>query len=215
MLGTCYNFLKAATIDPGFIPVPVKEPRAKRFEARFKNYLVQGGSIGNNLNLVTLQFCAICSIYKPPRTVHCEECNLCVAVKDHHCDLIQNCIGQRNFKNYFWFLVFLSLNSAHSLAQNLADVFDRSANGQAFVEDSLQVPRTFGALFLAIPLSAVCFIVAVIAVVANFGRARKNLTKREVEDKSLEIYLANPFDLGCSSANFNSLVNREATRPLY
>lgn len=49
--------------------------------------------------------CQTCHTYRPPRTSHCRLCDCCVALTDHHCTYLNNCIGH---KNYLPFFVFLS-----------------------------------------------------------------------------------------------------------
>eukprot|EP00475_Leptophrys_vorax_P005554 TRINITY_DN13351_c0_g1_i1.p1 TRINITY_DN13351_c0_g1~~TRINITY_DN13351_c0_g1_i1.p1 ORF type:complete len:465 (-),score=93.29 TRINITY_DN13351_c0_g1_i1:34-1428(-) len=49
--------------------------------------------------------CFICDIYKPPRSRHCYHCNRCVARFDHHCPFIGNCIGYKNHRLFWWFLL--------------------------------------------------------------------------------------------------------------
>ena len=42
---------------------------------------------------------------KPSRYYHCRHCNTCIYRLDHHCNFVDNCIGQYNFKMYVHLLV--------------------------------------------------------------------------------------------------------------
>ena len=46
-------------------------------------------------------FCERCKLYKPERCKHCYVCDRCVIKFDHHCPLIDNCIGIGNY-HYLW-----------------------------------------------------------------------------------------------------------------
>lgn len=59
-----------------------------------------------------LRYCDTCGIYRPPRTVHCAICDLCIEGFDHHCPWLGVCIGLRNYR---YFLLFLSLLCAQLL----------------------------------------------------------------------------------------------------
>ncbi|EGR28545.1 hypothetical protein IMG5_173100 [Ichthyophthirius multifiliis] len=50
------------------------------------------------------QICYDCIIIKPLRSKHCDFCQKCVIVYDHHCPWVNNCIGA---KNYFIFFIFI------------------------------------------------------------------------------------------------------------
>eukprot|EP00118_Oscarella_pearsei_P000118 m.4265 g.4265 ORF g.4265 m.4265 type:complete len:280 (+) comp10459_c0_seq2:34-873(+) len=51
------------------------------------------------------QLCDICMVVQPVRTKHCLDCNRCVRRYDHHCPWVANCVGERNHRYYFVFLV--------------------------------------------------------------------------------------------------------------
>lgn len=48
--------------------------------------------------------CKKCKTYKPPRTNHCDKCNLCYFKMDSHSNLLNVCI---NFYNYKYFILFI------------------------------------------------------------------------------------------------------------
>ncbi|OIR58662.1 MAG: zf-DHHC-domain-containing protein [Amphiamblys sp. WSBS2006] len=53
---------------------------------------------------IRLKHCSTCNIFRPPKTVHCSECDCCVEMFDHHCDFFGNCIGKRNASKFCLFL---------------------------------------------------------------------------------------------------------------
>jgi hypothetical protein len=51
------------------------------------------------------RYCSTCNIFRPPRAKHCNSCNVCVSKFDHHCPWVGNCIGVRNHRYFFLFLI--------------------------------------------------------------------------------------------------------------
>jgi len=95
--GTFYTLWKCATIDPGILP-PVSSP----VKAPIPH---DGTPIGGPLGY---RYCSTCNIFRPPRSKHCNSCNVCVSKFDHHCPWVGNCIGARNHRYFFLFLIFIS-----------------------------------------------------------------------------------------------------------
>ena len=73
---------------------------------------------------------------KPPKASHCMWCNNCVIGFDHHCNLLNNCIGKRNIRYFATFVLisyicglFVSLSSMFSLfrlSYNYCQIYDIS-----------------------------------------------------------------------------------------
>ena len=45
------------------------------------------------MNEIECKICETCNILKTPRVFHCNICNCCISVHDHHCPWVGSCIG--------------------------------------------------------------------------------------------------------------------------
>ncbi len=50
-------------------------------------------------------YCAVCDVVKPERAHHCTVCQKCYLKMDHHCPWVGNCVGFRNHKFFYMFLL--------------------------------------------------------------------------------------------------------------
>jgi len=120
--------IKIGFTDPGIIPQIMSSYENKKLiripiDSKYENGMMRDiqkiFTIPIKTHNLKVKFCNECYIYRPPRTSHCYDCNICVERFDHHCPWIGTCVGKRNYKYFFSFISSLFLFSLLVFIQNV------------------------------------------------------------------------------------------------
>ena len=68
-------------------------------------------------------FCKICRVNRPKRSHHCKVCGVCNLRMDHHCPWIANCIGEKNEREFIYFLLFCAITCFFVCCLNFNNFF--------------------------------------------------------------------------------------------
>ncbi|XP_071041642.1 palmitoyltransferase ZDHHC18 isoform X2 [Parasteatoda tepidariorum] len=136
--------------DPGVIPRATPDEAAdteKQIEVpngsnsptyrpppRTKEILIQGQT-------VKLKYCFTCKIFRPPRASHCSICDNCVERFDHHCPWVGNCVGKRNYRFFYLFILSLALLCVFIFACVITHLVLLSRNG-TFIDAVRESPAS-------------------------------------------------------------------------
>ncbi|XP_077404312.1 palmitoyltransferase ZDHHC18-B-like [Vanacampus margaritifer] len=137
------TLLQTTFSDPGILPRATKD-EAIDIEKQIDN--TGSGSCRSpprtkevliNQQVVKLKYCFTCKMFRPPRTSHCGLCDNCVERFDHHCPWVGNCVGKRNYRFFYAFIVSLSFLTAFIGGFVVTHLIMRSQNGKSLI-DALQ-----------------------------------------------------------------------------
>ena len=56
------------------------------------------------------KYCPYCRVKKEEKVKHCHICCRCVATFDHHCNWIDNCVGDNNIFSFLFFVIMILIN---------------------------------------------------------------------------------------------------------
>ncbi|CAG0890892.1 unnamed protein product [Darwinula stevensoni] len=153
-----FTLLKTSFSDPGVIP------RATVDEARDIERQIETVNSGSttmyrppprtkeiivNKVPVKLKYCFTCKIFRPPRASHCSICDNCVERFDHHCPWVGNCVGKRNYRYFYFFILSLGFYCVYVFACIIAHLAMLIySNNNEFLEALKQSPPSVIVAFI-------------------------------------------------------------------
>ncbi|XP_025829253.1 palmitoyltransferase app isoform X2 [Agrilus planipennis] len=145
------TLLRTSLSDPGIIPRATPDEAAyveKQIEVtnsansptyrpppRTKEVLIKGQT-------VKLKYCFTCKIFRPPRASHCSLCDNCVERFDHHCPWVGNCVGKRNYRFFYMFIVSLAFLAVYIFSCSVAHLILLTREDMPFMDAVKQSPAS-------------------------------------------------------------------------
>ncbi|XP_051577890.1 palmitoyltransferase ZDHHC18a isoform X2 [Myxocyprinus asiaticus] len=142
------SLLQTSLTDPGILPRALPDEAADierqidnsgsstyRPPPRTKEILI-------NDQVVKLKYCFTCKMFRPPRTSHCSLCDNCVERFDHHCPWVGNCVGKRNYRLFYTFIVSLSFLTSFIFGCVITHLTLRSQGGKGIIQAIQESPAS-------------------------------------------------------------------------
>ncbi|XP_026857371.2 palmitoyltransferase ZDHHC18a isoform X1 [Electrophorus electricus] len=142
------TLLQTSFTDPGILPRALPEEVTNterqidnsgsvtyRPPPRTKEIIING-------EVVKLKYCFTCKMFRPPRTSHCSLCDNCVERFDHHCPWVGNCVGKRNYRFFYTFIVSLSFLTSFILGCVITHLTLRSQGDKGFLQALQESPAS-------------------------------------------------------------------------
>lgn len=77
---------------------------------------------GRNLDSVNKDgwtLCSVCEVLRPPRAWHCNNCDICILKRDHHCTFFASCVGYYNHRYFMFFTLYIFISMLYSFYYNV------------------------------------------------------------------------------------------------
>ncbi|CAD5208488.1 unnamed protein product [Bursaphelenchus xylophilus] len=179
------NLLKTSFTDPGIIPRAtnkevIEQERLFKIETGNPNATTPRTRMIEIFNECVVQkYCFTCRIFRPPRASHCSVCDNCVLRFDHHCPWVGNCVGLRNYRNFYLFVVLLTILDFLVGACSITHLIMLSMEHRNFVE---AINATPGSVFVSLVAIISVWSVLGLSCFHTYLLASNQTTNEEVKD---------------------------------
>ena len=200
---TIYLLIKVSFSDPGIL---LRFPLKKNIiEDKKDRRIFQLGYIQK------YKFCSSCMIMRPLRSTHCGDCNNCVEKFDHHCPWIGSCVGKRNYKYFFGFLLNLNILLCLIIIFCLYNIFKRITE----IKHNISIARSnrnniiaysFTDVIMSIYLiifEGISMIFVTGLFIYHYKLTKRNMTTKEEIKSFFENPQGNPYSKNNKNLNMN------------
>lgn len=183
LLAFCH-FWKAATSDAGMLPKNLHIPKSINNEKvdnppdEYFNSITLP-SYGNTKDGVVVKYCSTCHIWRPPRTSHCGKCQVCILNHDHHCVFLNNCVGERNYMYFLWFLLLACVGCIYLLIISIVQLCYYQIGEVSDVASMSQSVKHFPLSLFLIIYSIVALLYPLLLLAFHLFLTSQNITTRE------------------------------------
>lgn len=84
----------------------------------FTNTTIKGRNL-EVYNKDNWSLCVVCECLRPPRSWHCNTCDICILKRDHHCTFFTCCVGYYNHRYFMLFTLYMFIAMVYSLYYNI------------------------------------------------------------------------------------------------
>ena len=157
-------------------------------------------------------YCDRCKIYRLPRAHHCSTCGQWSAWMDHHCVLINNCLGWANYKYFIRFTLYGSITGSLYLYMNIPFILRYLSDINTCLISGRLYNLNFGEIFLLFYFQVIFLIITLLTIfnVIVFNRISKGQTQLEHSRNSNDL----TYDLGFDK-NWDMVFGRGRTNYKY
>lgn len=147
---TISSLFKASTSDPGVVPKNIHLIETPyQLPPGYKEPVLLPGKDGpeaevDSFTCVEIKYCKTCRNWRMPRTFHCSYCDQCINIHDHHCVWINNCVGERNYRYFFNFILFSTFLGFYLITVSFYHLYKEKAIKNLTMNQALmRMPMSF------------------------------------------------------------------------